>query len=78
MASNSREEVESDMDQLHQALILAAEKLGITFEEIDQQKLQNVEGREVSYQDLVKELYEDYASSAKTFRKQRAVLATKY
>lgn len=78
LASNSREEVESDMDQLYQALILAAEKLGFTFEEIDQQKLQNAESREVSYQDLVKELYEDYASSAKTFRKQRAVLATKY
>lgn len=78
LASNSREEVESDMDQLHQALILAAEKLGFTFKEIDQQTIKNEQGKEVTYQGMVKELQEDYASSTKTFRKQRAVLATKY
>lgn len=78
LASNSREEVESDMDQLHQALLLAADKLGISFEEINNQTIKKSNDEAVSYQDMLKELQTDYASASKKFKNQRAWLATKY
>lgn len=78
LASISREEVESDMDQLHQALLLAADKLGISFEEIDNQTIKKSDDEAVTYQDMLEELQTDYASASKKFKNQRAWLATKY
>lgn len=78
LASTSPEEVETDMDQLHQILLLAADKLGITFEEIDNQMIKKADDEEMSYQDMLEELQTDYTSASKKFKKQRAWLATKY
>lgn len=77
LASNSAQEVESDMNQLYKALQLGAEKLGITFDQIDEQTITTEDGQ-LSYADYQNALLTDYSNANKHFRSQRRWLAGKY
>ena len=81
LASSSKEVVESDMLKLHKALQLWAEKLGIAYDEIDNQSLisKAEEGeQEISYKHIKEQLLTDYSSANKHFKSQRRRLASKY
>ena len=81
LASSSKEVVESDMLNLHKALQLWAEKLGIIYDD-DKQSLisKSEEGKnqEISYKHIKEQLLTDYSSANKHFRSQRRRLASKY
>ena len=82
LASSSKEVVESDMLKLHKALQLWAEKLDITYDEIDKQSLisksEEGEDQEISYKHIKEQLLTDYSSANKHFKSQRRRLASKY
>ena len=81
LASSSKEVVESDMLKLHKALQLWAEKLGIAYDDIDNQSLisKSEEGeQEISYKHIKEQLLTDYSSANKHFKSQRRRLASKY
>ena len=82
LASSSKEVVESDMLKLHKALQLWAEKLGIAYDEIDNQSLisksEEGEEQEISYKHIKEQLLTDYSSANKHFKSQRRRLASKY
>ena len=82
LASSSKEAVESDMLKLHKALQLWAEKLRITYDEIDNQSLvskdEEGEEQEISYKHIKEQLLTDYSSANKHFKSQRRRLASKY
>lgn len=82
LASSSKEVVESDMLKLHKALQLWAEKLGIAYDEIDNQSLiskaEEGENQEISYKHIKEQLLTDYSSANKHFKSQRRRLASKY
>ena len=82
LASSSKEVVESDMLKLHKALQLWAEKLGIVYDEIDNQSLiskaEEGEEQEISYKYIKEQLLTDYSSANKHFKSQRRRLASKY
>ena len=82
LASSSKEVVESDMLKLHKALQLWAEKLGIAYDDIDNQSLvskdEEGEEQEISYKHIKEQLLTDYSSANKHFRSQRRRLASKY
>ena len=81
LASSSKEVVESDMLKLHKALQLWAEKLGIAYDDIDNQSLisKSEEGeQEISYKHIKEQLLTDYFSANKHFKSQRRRLASKY
>lgn len=82
LASSSKEAVEEDMLKLHKALHLGAEKLGIDYEQIDEQthKIIDEEGNtsETQYQDVKKSFLTDYTKANKHFKSQRRRLASKY
>lgn len=82
LASSSKEVVESDMLKLHKALQLWAEKLGIAYDEIDNQSLiskaEEGEEQEISYNHIKEQLLTDYSSANKHFKSQRRRLASKY
>lgn len=82
LASSSKEVVESDMLKLHKALQLWAEKLGIVYDEIDNQSLiskaEEWEEQEISYNHIKEQLLTDYSSANKHFKSQRRRLASKY
>ena len=81
LASSSKEVVESDMLKLHKALQLWAEKLGIAYDEIDNQSLiSKAEEREqeILYKHIKEQLLTDYSSANKHFKSQRRRLASKY
>ena len=80
LASSSKEVVESDMLNLHKALQLWAEKLGIIYDD-DKQSLisKSEEGeQEISYKHIKEQLLTDYFSANKHFKSQRRRLASKY
>ena len=82
LASSSKEVVESDILKLHKALQLWAEKLGIAYDEIDNQSLiskaEEWEEQEISYNHIKEQLLTDYSSANKHFKSQRRRLASKY
>ena len=82
LASSSKDVVELDMLKLHKALQLWAEKLGIAYDEIDNQSLvsKDEEGKnqEISYKHIKEQLLTDYSSANKHFKSQRRRLASKY
>ena len=82
LASSSKEVVESDMLKLHKALQLSAEKLGIDYDDIDNQillsKSEEGEDQEISYKHIKEQLLTDYSSANKHFKSQRRQLARKY
>lgn len=82
LASSSKEVVESDMLKLHKSLQLWAEKLGIAYDEIDNQSLiskaEEGEEQEISYKYIKEQLLTDYSSANKHFKSQRRRLASKY
>ena len=81
LASSSKEAVESDMLKLHKALQLWAEKLGIAYDENDNQSLiSKAEEREqeILYKHIKEQLLTDYSSANKHFKSQRRRLASKY
>ena len=82
LASSSKEVVESDMLKLHKALQLWAEKLGIAYDDIDNQSLisksEEGENQEISYKHIKEQLLTDYSSANKHFKSQRRRLASKY
>ena len=82
LASSSKEVVESDMLKLHKALQLWAEKLGIAYDDIDNQSLiskaEEWEEQEISYKHIKEQLLTDYSSANKHFKSQRRRLASKY
>ena len=82
LASSSKEVVESDMLKLHKALQLWAEKLGIAYDDIDNQSLiskaEEWEEQEISYKYIKEQLLTDYSSANKHFKSQRRRLASKY
>ena len=82
LASSSKEVVESDILNLHKALQLWAEKLGIAYDEIDNQSLilkaEEGENQEISYKHIKEQLLTDYSSANKYFKSQRRRLASKY
>lgn len=81
LASSSKEAVESDMLKLHKALQLWAEKLGIAYDENDNQSLiSKAEEREqeILYKHIKEQLLTDYSSANKHFKSQRSRLASKY
>ena len=82
LASSSKEVVESDMLKLHKALQLSAEKLGIDYDDIDNQillsKSEEGEDQEVSYKHIKEQLLTDYSSANKAFRTRRRNLASTY
>lgn len=81
LASSSKEVVESDMLKLHKALQLWAKKLGIAYDDIDNQSLisKSEEGeQEISYKHIKEQLLTDYSSANKHFKSQRRRLASKY
>ena len=82
LASSSKEVVESDMLKLHKALQLSAEKLGIDYDDIDNQillsKSEEGEDQEISYKHIKEQLLTDYSSANKHFKSQRRRLASKY
>ena len=82
LASSSKEVIESDMLKLHKALQLWAEKLGIAYDDIDNQSLiskaEEWEEQEISYKHIKEQLLTDYSSANKHFKSQRRRLASKY
>lgn len=82
LASSSKEVVESDMLKLHKALQLWAEKLGIAYDDIDNQSLisksEEGENQEISYKHIKEQLLTDYSTANKHFKSQRRRLASKY
>ena len=81
LASSSKEVVESDMLKLHKALQLWAEKLGIAYDENDNQSLiSKAEEREqeILYKHIKEQLLTDYSTANKHFKSQRRRLASKY
>lgn len=79
LASESPELVEQDMNQLYKALTLACEKIGITYDAIDELVLESPDGDEkLTYNQIYQELFDDYVASTKQFRSQRRWLASKY
>ena len=81
LASSSKDVVESDMLKLHKALQLWAEKLGIAYDENDNQSLiSKAEEREqeILYKHIKEQLLTDYSSANKHFKSQRRRLASKY
>lgn len=79
LASESPELVEQDMNLLHKAIVLACEKLGISYDAIDELVLESLDGDErLTYDQIYQELFDDYARSTKKFRAQRRWLAGKY
>ena len=82
LASSSKEVVESDMLKLHKALQLWAEKLGIDYDDIDNQSLisksEEGENQEISYKHIKEQLLTDYSTANKHFKSQRRRLASKY
>ena len=81
LASSSKEAVESDMLKLHKALQLWAEKLGIAYDENDNQSLiSKAEEREqeILYKHIKEQLLTDYSTANKHFKSQRRRLASKY
>lgn len=82
LASSSKEVVESDMLKLHKALQLWAKKLGIAYDDIDNQSLiskaEEWEEQEISYKHIKEQLLTDYSSANKHFKSQRRRLASKY
>ena len=69
------------MLKLHKALQLWAEKLGIAYDDIDNQSLisKSEEGeQEISYKHIKEQLLTDYSSANKHFKSQRRRLASKY
>lgn len=79
LASESPELVEQDMNQLYKALTLACEKIGITYDAIDDLILESPDGDEkLTYNQIYQELFDDYMRSTKKFRAQRRWLAGKY
>ena len=81
LASSSKEAVESDILNLHKALQLWAEKLGIAYDENDNQSLiSKAEEREqeILYKHIKEQLLTDYSSANKHFKSQRRRLASKY
>lgn len=79
LASESPELVEQDMNLLHKAIVLACEKLGISYDAIDELVLESSDGDErLTYDEIYQNLFDDYAASTKQFRYQRRWLASKY
>lgn len=82
LASSSKEVVESDMLKLHKALQLWVEKLGIAYDDIDNQSLisksEEGENQEISYKHIKEQLLTDYSTANKHFKSQRRRLASKY
>jgi len=81
LASSSKEVVESDMLKLHKALQLWAEKLGIAYDENNNQSLiSKAEEREqeILYKHIKEQLLTDYSTANKHFKSQRRRLASKY
>ena len=77
LASNSAADIEKDMNGLHRALMLWAEKLWIKFEDIDKIQI-TAKWATIGYDDMMNELFEDYNNSTKRFRSERRWLAGKY
>ena len=82
LASSSKEVVESDMLKLHKAIQLWAEKLGIAYDDIDNQSLiskaEEGEDQVISYKHIKEQLLTDYSTANKHFKSQRRRLASKY
>ncbi len=79
LASESPEFVEQDMNQLYKAITLACEKLGISYDAIDELDFESPDwaGR-LTYEQIYQELFDDYSSATKKFRDERKLLAGKY
>ena len=79
LASQSPELVEQDMNQLHKAITLACEKLGISYDAIDELDFESPDWDiKQTYDQIYQELFDDYNNATKKFRKERKWLAGKY
>ena len=79
LVSDSPELVEQDMNQLYKAILLSCEKLGISYDAIDELDFDSPGwDKKLTYDQIYQELFDDYSAATKKFRAQRRWLAGKY
>ena len=79
LASESPNLVEPDMNQLYKAITLACEKLGISYDAIDELDFESPDWDiKQTYDQIYQELFDDYNNAIKKFRNERRWLAGKY
>ena len=79
LVSDSPELVEQDMNQLYKAILLSCEKLGISYDAIDELDFDSPGwDKKLTYDQIYQELFDDYSAATKKFRSQRRLLAGKY
>ena len=79
LVSDSPELVEQDMNQLYKAILLSCEKLGISYDAIDELDFDSPGwDKKLTYDQIYQELFDDYSAATKKFRVQRRWLAGKY
>jgi len=79
LVSDSPELVEQDMNQLYKAILLSCEKLGISYDAIDELDFDSPGwDKKLTYDQIYQELFDDYNNATKKFRNERRWLAGKY
>ena len=79
LVSDSPELVEQDMNQLYKAILLSCEKLGISYDAIDELDFESPDWDiKQTYDQIYQELFDDYNNATKKFRNERRWLAGKY